>query len=225
MGNSVTYNITLGKAVQKWGTAYTKSLDFLGETGAMTSLAKGYRYYINQYVPKVSGNLRRTARALGNAHGFGGKGSAWVSWVPNSKVKYVHYQYIGNVYGPNRAVFNGQGPNESGAAGTHSGWRSPAGKGEKYDTGRKMGIPGTYTLHDGRKVYIRGYTTPNTGWGWIKRFADDRGDFGETAVNIRAGRYMYELFCKKSQRTLYKQNPIGGYHIYNSWRQIEKIRD
>jgi hypothetical protein len=82
--------------------------------------------------------------------------------------------------------------------------------------GWKMGNPGSYTLKDGREVIIKGYTTPGTKYNWIKEFKDDKGDFGETAVNIRAGRYLYEMFCIKSGT-----KPVGGKHIYNSWNQIK----
>lgn len=219
MAESIKYNVKLGDSVQKWGTAWTNSLKFLGETKSMTSLARGYRYYINKFVPKKTGELRKSARALGS---FSGKGSAWVSWVPNSKVKdYLGYQYRGDVYGPNKAIFS-QGPTANGAAGVHTGWVSPVKP--KYNTGRKMGNKFKKVLHDGRVIYVKGYTTRNTGYEWLRRFREDTGDFGEKAVNVRAGRFIYELYCIKSQKTGHPQKPVGGYRVYYSWRQIEKIR-
>lgn len=210
-GLGIKYNVKYTDSIKKWGTAWTKSLDYLGETGAMTSLARGYRYYMNKFVPKDTGALRRSARCLGN------KRSAWVSWVPTTATEaYMHYQFVGDVYGPNKAHFN--------ESGIHDGWRSPVAPGEKWNTHRKMGIPFTYELRDGRVVHVKGYTTKNTGYDWINRFKDDDGENGEKAVTIRAGRYIYELFCWKSKQSGRPVNPVGGYQVYYSWRQIENIR-
>ena len=224
MADKIRYSVQIKGGIKKWGLGWTNSLAYLCKPEAMNTLAKGYRYYINQYVPKDTGDLRKSARAKYKVNGEakaggGGSGSATVYWGMSKKTeKYAHYQFVGDVYGPNKAVFNGQGPNITGVAGTHSGWRSPTahGKWTKENMGWKMGNPGYYTLKTGQKVVINGYTTPNTGWDWIKRFKDDNGDNGEKAVNIRAGRLMYEMFCIYSK----KQKLRGGRHIYNQWRQI-----
>lgn len=223
MASDIIYSVKVDKGIKKWGVGWTKSLAFLCKPWAMWSVAKGYRYYINKYVPKDTGALRRSARAkykVGGEPGAGGDGtgSATVYWGDTKKTaKYAHYQFVGDVYGPNAAVFN--------KAGIHVGWRSPTGyKGDKNGVGAKhkrnmgwkMGNPGSYKLRDGREVIIKGYTTPGTKYNWIKEFKDDKGDFGETAVNIRAGRYLYEMFCIKSGT-----KPVGGKHIYNSWNQIK----
>lgn len=225
-GTGITYNVKIEKGVEKWGTDFEKSLFKIGHPEAMTELAKGYRYYINKFVPKRSGALRRSARALGVPHAFGtGKGNAWVSWGLNGAKEYAHYQFVGDVYGPNKAIFEALGPNKDGpGAGVQSGWRSPKGK-KKWNTGRKMGIPFTKTLSDGRVVRVLGYTTPNTKYDWINEFKKDKGNYGETAVNIRAGRFMYEYYCVMSHTTGHSQKANGGYAIYHSWRQIANIRD
>ena len=226
MATGIKYNITFGKSIEKYGTAWQNSLDYLGHSECMTSLAKGYRYYINRKVPKLSGELRRAARVIGTAHGVrGSRGMAVVTWVSNNKVeKYWHYQFVGKVYGPNKAVFDAQGPNADGpGAGVQSGWRSPIKP--KYDTGRMMGVPFTRVLHDGRVIKVNGYTTPGTGPDWIKRFVEDSGDYGEKAVNILAGRYFYDWFCKVSKGTPCETRHYGGWGAYNRWRQIENIRD
>ena len=65
-------------------------------------------------------------------------------------------------------------------------------------------------------MYVKGYTTPGTKYNWIKEFHDDKGDNGETAINIRAARYLYEAAMIKSH-----QKPRGGRHVYNHWNQIK----
>lgn len=226
MSTGIKYNITLGKAMKEYGTAFEKSLDFLGESGFMTSIAKGYRYYINRFVPKQSGNLRKAAMVLGTnlgAHGSDGMGVVY--WKSTKAVEpYLHYQYEGEVYGPNKPVFNALGPNAGGpGAGVHSGWVSPTKP--KTPQGRKLGKPYTYTLHDGRVVHIKGYTTPNTTHHWIDEFMKDTGDYGEKAVAVLAGRYTYDWFCKASKGTKYEIRHYGGYQAFNRWRQIQDIRD
>ncbi len=223
MGAEIKYNIPIGKAMEKYGLALKDSLDFLGETGFMTSIAKGYRYYINRFVPKESGNLRKSARVLGVNYGANhSRGMAIVYWKETNAVKdYMYYQYEGEVWGPNKPIFEAAGPNPSGAAGAHSGWVSPP---HKTNTGRKMGIPYTYT-RDGRTVHIKGYTTPNTGAHWIDEFMKDQGDYGEKAVGMLAARYTYDWYCKASKGTKYAIPHYGSYQAFNRWRQIEDIRD
>lgn len=221
MDNGIIYNVKIGKGIARWGTAWRNSLDFLGYDEAMTDLAKGYRYYISKFVPKNTGALRKTATvAIGSNHGLsgaggGGQGNAFVRWTPTATTKaYFHYQLVGDVYGPNKAVFN--------EAGEHVGWRSPKAPGGKYNTHRKMGNPGSYTLRDGRTVYIKGYTTPNTRYDWIDAFAKDKGNFGETAVNIKAARYIYDAFYIRAKKLglVTEDRHYGGYSAYRSWRQI-----
>lgn len=219
MAGLIKYKVTVDKGVKKWGVGWTDSMAYLGDTTAMYHLAKGYRYYINKFVPKDTGALRRSARPKGRTKL--GSGYAAIYWGGTKATdKYARYQFVGDVYGPNKAVFNALGPNQSGVAGVHSGWVSPKGK-KKTNTGRKMGIPGSYTLKNGQKVFIKGYTTPGTKYNWIEEFKKDNGDGGEKAVNIMAGRYMYELFCIHSKKTKLH----GGRHVYNHWRQIENIRE
>lgn len=216
MYTGIKYSVKIQKGIKKWGTAWTNSLAYLGHTEAMQDLAKGYRYYINRFVPKESGDLRRSARAKSKA--ASGSGSATVYWgTTKTTEKYAHYQFVGDVYGPNKAHFND--------AGVHDGWTSPRGKGEKENTHRKMGVPFTYELKDGKVVYVKGYTTPGTGYDWIEKFKKDSGDYGETAVNIRAGRFMYEMFCVQAKKEGWAIKPVGGLRIYHSWRQIKNIVD
>ena len=216
MANGIIYSVKFEKGRQRWGLSYLKdSVATLGHPEVINSLAKGYRYYINKFVPKKKGYLRKSARVkykVNNAsEGGNGTGSATIYWGDTARTaKYVHYQFVGEVYGPNKATFNKKG--------VHNGWRSPKGEGEKYATGRFMGVgtPFTYKLDDGRSVTVKGYTTPGTKYNWIKEFQDSKGDYGETAINIRAARYLYEAAMIKS-----RQKPRGGSHVYRSWNQIK----
>lgn len=217
METPILYSVKFEKGRKTYGIDYyRKSVVSLCQSPVINSLVKGYRYYINKFVPKNTGALRRSARAkykVGGDPDAGGNGtgSGTIYWGDTKKTaKYAHYQFVGDVYGPNKAVFN--------KAGVHKGWRSPKEKGGKFNTGRKLGdgTPYTYTLRDGKVVTVKGYTTPGTKYNWIKEFKDDKGDFGETAVNIRAGRYLYEASCIKSH-----MKPKGGSHVYHSWNQIK----
>ena len=214
MNAPIIYSVKFEKGRYRWGLSYLKdSVVSLGHPEVINSLAKGYRYYINKFVPKKKGYLRRSARAKykvnAASEGGNGTGSATIYWGETARTsKYAHYQFVGEVYGPNKAVFNKKGK--------HIGWRSPKGENEKYATGRFMGVPFTYELHDGRVVYVKGYTTKGTGYDWITRFAEDDGHNGETAVNIRAGRYLYEAAMIKSH-----QKPRGGIQVYRKWNQIK----
>jgi len=231
MASDIIYSVKVDKGIKNWGVAWKKSLAFLCQPRAMLSVAKGYRYYINKYVPKDTGALRKSARPkykIGGEASAGGNGtgSATVYWGDTKKTaKYAHYQFVGNVYAPSKPVFSG--------GGIHTGWVSPKGKKKYLSTpARKLGdnTPRTYVVHTGLvktpagyktikgnfDVTVKGYTTKGTGYDWITRFKNDKGDFGETAVNIRAGRYLYEMFCIKSGTKL-----AGGRHVYHSWNQIK----
>ena len=217
MPDWIKYSIAIKGGIKKWGVGWTKSMAFLCKPWAMNNVARGYRYYINQYVPKKTGTLRKSARAkyrVGGEGGAGGNGtgSATIYWgTTQETAKYAHYQFVGDVYGPNKAVV---------VDGVHKGWRSPKGKDEKYNTHRKMGVPFQYHLHDGMLIQVKGYTTKGTKYNWIKEFHDDKGDFGETAVNIRAGRYLYEMYCIHTHT-----KPVGGKQVWHSWNQIKNRID
>lgn len=83
---------------------------------------------------------------------------------------YAHYQYMGEVYGPNFPVFQ---------AGVVTGWRSPP---SKYPTGRELGIPGENPKFPG---WVFGYRTPGTGHHWDKKMMQERGqDFIHQVTEI-----------------------------------------
>ena len=70
---------------------------------------------INPYVPMDEGDLSQ-----------GVKISAEYVWYDKP---YAHYQYIGEIYGPNIPIYEN---------GVIVGWRSPPGKGSKHPTGRQI---------------------------------------------------------------------------------------
>ena len=217
MASNVMYSIKIEKGVKKWGIDYFKeSVVTLCHPEVMQSVARGYRYYISKYIPKDTGTLRKSGHhvsKVGGERGAGGDGtgSANIYWGDRGKsIKYAHYQFIGDVYTPNKAIF------EKGKKVTDN-WRSPQGHKKVISNPvRKMGKPFEKQLSGGRVAIVKGYTTPGTGYNWIKMFHDDKGDNGETAINIRAARYLYEAAMIKSH-----QKPRGGKHVYNHWNQIK----
>lgn len=97
---------------------------------------------INEFVPMKSGALRRSAIVT---H----KSITWGRGLP-----YAHYQYQGEVYGPNHPIVSG---------GRIIGWYSTPGM-TKYPTGRELGVPGEWM---GWKF---GYTTSGTHHHWDEYF-------------------------------------------------------
>lgn len=91
---------------------------------------------IQPYVPKESGELRRSRRVYPDK-------ITWGEGLP-----YAHYQFAGEVWGPNRPITS---------KGTIVGWYSVA---PKHKTGRELGVPGEW------KGWTFGYTTPNTKHHW-----------------------------------------------------------
>ena len=214
MASDIIYSVKFEKGRKTYGIGYFgKSVVSLCQPKVINSVAGGYRYYINKFVPKKDGYLRRSAHAVykvGGERDAGGNGtgSATVYWGERNRAKkYAHYQFVGDVYGPNKVKYDKKGELV---------WRSMAPKNGKYNTGRKMGHPYYKELADGRVIDVKGYTTSGTGYNWIKRFKEDKGDYGETAINIRAARYLYEASCIKS-----RIKPYGGARIYHSWNQIK----
>lgn len=97
---------------------------------------------ITPFVPMKSGRLRRS-RIVGPKS---------ISW--GRGLKYAHYQYAGEVYGPNFPIIKG---------GNIVGWYSTPGM-KKHPTGRELGIPGEWM------GWTFGYTTPGTQHHWDKAF-------------------------------------------------------
>ena len=189
----ITYSVKVSKKTKEraWWTLVDKNTMYL--------VGRGYRHFMNFRVPKLTGALRDTARVLGNNTG------ANVFWRPTQATEpYMHYQFVGRVYGPNKAkLIDGERQ-----------WRSP--KKPKYDTGRMMGKKFTKHFRDGTSITVKGYTTTRplrTGPDWINKFKQDQGKYGEQSVKFQGGRFIYEAYCKTHNKT-----PVGGYQVYHRWR-------
>lgn len=117
----------------------------------------------NVYVPMKSGALRQSMKAYPNS----------VRW----ETPYAHYQYEGDVYGPNLPVLRGENP----------AWIS---RRTKYPTGRTLGQTGQAFLHPIWKIengrytkvepyvleeYTFGYTTPKTSHHWLDKAMENGG--------------------------------------------------
>lgn len=72
---------------------------------------------------------------------------------------YAHYQYMGEVYGPNYPGLEKGGT---------PGWRSPSGKGSKHPTGREIGKEGSATLFPVWKIEDGQYVKPTADDGMIE---------------------------------------------------------
>ena len=179
-----------------------------GDEAQMANVARIYREQVNYYVPCLTGTMRESAIISAQ------RNYAYIDWNPSNggASAYVVYQNNGWVKGPNKAVFDAQGPNKGGpGAGVHRGWVSP--KQPNQYTGRRIGEKATITLKDGRVIHINGYTTPGTGANWIETFLHNGvGSHDLPGTNILAGRYIYEAYC-----AAIGEIPNGGFRVYNMW--------
>ena len=115
------------KAVQEKGV---KNIIALSKNpNVMKQIAGKAIELITPYVPKDSGALQESAHVIYHEK------QVQIVWgdstvgARGAKTKeYAHYQYAGNVYGPNIPIY---------VNGVFIGWRSPKGK-RKYNTGRKL---------------------------------------------------------------------------------------
>lgn len=121
---------------------------------------------LNQFVPMKSGALRGSMYADENG----------VHWG----TPYAHYQYEGEVYGLNKAIYN---------KGRIVGWKSSPGE-EKYPTGRELGIPGELN------GWVFGYTTAGTHHHWDEEYTSSGWETGgalKTKINSEITRYVKQI--------------------------------
>lgn len=171
-------------------TKQQKLLRMLNDKGVRAYINGILKNYINIFVPSSTGDeetgLRGSARATPDS----------IIW--GEGLAYAHYQYEGEVYGPNvPGAVNGQ-----------PAWKSES---VKYPTGRELGVPGSAYLrvkwYIGSRptsfmvgnvkapwlLYEFGYSTPGTGHHWDERFNKDRNS--KRQANLEITRYL-KAECK-----------------------------
>ena len=114
------------------------------DDACMTEVHNTLLRFCAPYVPKQQGILQGSGIAT----------PEYAEW----NTPYAHYQYTGEVYGPNYPIMYGK---------QIVGWHSPL---KKHPTGRELGIPGEWN------GWQFGYTTPGTGHHWDQKMMRERGD-------------------------------------------------
>ena len=140
-------------------------LRMLNDPNVRTVVNTYIRDAMQTYVPKKTGALRRSSKVTPTT----------ISW--GDGLKYAHYQWYGEVYGPNYPITRG---------GHIVGWYSKPGV-PKRPTGRKLGAPGQY------KNWVFGYTTPETMDHWNTMY------YGQlrTATNGKINAYLRKECSKR----------------------------
>ena len=137
-------------------------LELLNDDRVQQNINLRIKNDINRFVPKKSGKLRRSARVTPNA----------IIW----STPYAHYQYMGEVYGPNYPIKRN---------GRIVGWYSKRGM-TKHPTGRELGIPGYWM------GWRFGYTTKGTHHHWDQYFTM----YVKRITNLKITRYL-KRECKQ----------------------------
>lgn len=143
-------------------TKQQKFLEMLDDDNVRYNVNLRIKNDINKYVPKKSGRLRRSARVTPSE----------IIW----STPYAHYQYMGEVYGPNLPITS---------RGKIIGWYSIRGM-KKTPTGRELGVPGYWM------GWRFGYTTRGTHHHWDKYFTM----FVKMKTNLKITRYL-KRECKQ----------------------------
>ena len=143
-------------------TKQEKLLDMLDDDNVRSNINLRIKNAINRYVPKKSGRLRRSAYVTPTE----------IVW----STPYAHYQYMGEVYGPNHPIIR---------HGTIIGWYSTPGM-TKTPTGRELGVPGYWM------GWRFGYTTRGTHHHWDNYF----NYFVKLKTNLKITQYL-KRECKQ----------------------------
>lgn len=151
--SAVEIKVDSSKGVDK----LLKGVDKVSQKDTINFIADIFMHEVNKYVPENTGALKQKGYVLRTYTPK--RKPSWfkVTYRNTAKLPYVMYQYYGEVWGPNRAVFS-QGPSRNGTAAVHTGWISPIHP--KRKTNRVLGHPARHTieLRDGRIINITGYT-------------------------------------------------------------------
>lgn len=150
-------------------TKQQKLLKMLNDKRVQKQANEILKDYINHFVPKHHGALRRSAVATYES----------ISW--GHGLAYGIYQYEGEIYGKNYPIIRG---------GRIVGWYSKPGV-KKHPTGRKTQ---PYDPANEWKGWPFGYTTPGTGHHWDRLFNKDRR--WKAKANIEITRYL-KRECKE----------------------------
>ena len=161
MAEDTSISITLDKFRTKKQQALLKMLN---DEDVLVNVNTRIKDAINKFVPKKSGALRESAVVTKDS----------ITW--GKGLKYAHYQYMGEVYGPNYPIMNN---------GKIVGWYSKRGV-AKSPTGRELGRPGYW------KGWRFGYTTRGTHHHWDQYFRY----LPKLKTNIEITRYLKKE-CKR----------------------------
>lgn len=149
----VTFDVTYSKGTKNYLWKLREFTKMFDEPEMRTRINYFIGSEINRFVPKKSGQLRSSMKVYPDK----------ITWG-NESTPYVHYQFEGQVYGPNTP----------GAINGEPAWRSSS---KKHPTGRELGAfngvvmlkplwqKGDKTIK-GFLPYKFGYTTPNTQHHW-----------------------------------------------------------
>lgn len=135
-------------------TAIQKKLSYLlDDPKVQEGVTEIVKDAMNKFVPMRDGNLRESAKVVGDE----------IVWT----APYAHYQYVGEVYGPNfPVIINGEQT-----------WRSPRGE-EKFLTGRRIQ-----------------YHTAGTGSYWDQKMMSNAN--ARRIMNIRITKYLQRMAREK----------------------------
>ena len=133
-----------------------KLLALIGDDDVKRGVCEIIGERANKYVPMNSGALRESMRVDSDS----------ITW--GDGLDYAHYQYEGEVYGPNLPITQ---------EGEITGWYSLKGM-TKYPTGRTLGMPGEW------RGWKFGYKTPGTTHHWVDEML--RRERGGMNVQITA---------------------------------------
>ena len=149
-------------------TKQQKLLQMLNDKNVRKNANVILKDYINAFVPKENGALRRSTIVTHQS----------ISW--GRGLPYAHYQYEGDIYGPNFPIIKG---------GRIVGWYSKPGM-TKHPTGRKMSA---YVGNDWLGYHF-GYSEPGTEHHWDVKFNNDAQ--WKAKANIEITRYLKKE-CKQ----------------------------
>lgn len=146
------------------GSVRKRLLAVMSNKETMREIHQELKEFVEPYVPMLSGGLRESAEA---------KPSGVVYTAP-----YAHYQYEGEVYGPNLPRWH---YSKGGKTSYITGWYSQPGK---VPMGRELGVPGEW------KGWKFGYKTPNTTHHWMEEAFKNGGKarFSKRATHVMKAR-------------------------------------